>query len=1422
MSGPHPHEWSPGPGCLECVRPTLAKLDQVISSYCITLGPPKTNQAVYKGDRRRVIQATQPIRMTWVLSDAYSCYRIGLLRHALLAALLISSVIYHSSALTCKRNATMTPIRLNDDLALMAGDVVVFESADPPGFLSAVDPGVRTREALNDKPFRDTTCSPIPLYIAPNRTKAAQFIVLPIATIDPDLEVGTSGSGQATSIIDAVGDLITDSITDETPKLVSTVQLVHVADGRLLGMYRKRKCKETIAVDPEIEDLFDDIPVDDAPWLSTSCEIEITLVPMLLPRSFNEPCTYKLEDFETVWDLQVYSMTKSELFRRSNRTFVDNAINQLINQTAPLINETLNNIADGTPQQAFSHVFKASQPTSATRLQDVFGDGTVIAEVPLDTSDTHWEVFQASSSSSSSGSSSPSGGLDPSSGLSILGIGNLGNLANSDGTSIAGETPSSIADAVGLSSAIGTATPLIDLAVRQNNENLQNFDPATAFTPAAEAQIAEQQRQFLQRAQDDIFEHRLGEEGAAALAKRTASAVVGLRLRMTDHSLVELVTPCRSYVTVDSDDQLDAEFGPGAWNQPNGQVASESSSPSMNIIPDNRERFLDGRSLSPFDTSAKVPPVDDPKNNSPRQPRRVRMFKDSDGKKTSIFGQIGETIVNAMSNGYSHIMSLLRGSSETDNTTQRPQGHFKNANSRVTVATPKPEVKKKKRIIFSSTAKEMSLNGFEAHHLRRRKGDVLHRRRSREIPEIPTRGKMRGPLSGFAGHPLAVFDIAPQEIDDSSGNQAGPTLPSSMSSAQTTTYKGRHSLSGLSREKYASIGLTQEDIEYAYSKAKMEYSRPIYAFDAKPPKRRRSYLDGDLDPLSTSTASDLHLEALMQEGLKAIEYMRLLQEREIARRAEMQQRGMMTMRDDPGEQEIGEPRSDSLFASHRPGSVPDDTDEIDHKLRKWGMMTLFAADVFEMCPKWWGSELITLAQVLEHQARVGDTHRRATGRHRFITMNQCRDQQACGEVDPQNLQEQMHKLQEHRRAHILRRLEKIQHKHNITFAEARRLRRKRRQLLRRRKGDDDSATFQIGPRTVFRMEAPLRKPGGRTEFAYRKAVLFGDEEEVEIIENPGHDVSACNLNHLRGNFAVMRAAQQQSALFDIDDEQEFYQFMEDGDGGTGGDEGAPRSEHPGCTPTTGSCSAGTASNAGMLWSLTRLPFADVPTSSLFLSESMTEVSYNLDGAFADIMPFAIGQLALRNYSPFEQFLSARALKRVYFISTFRWSVGIQPSAEIAFTDVPGVVSQAIDQLVLPGLGALVGGLLNIILPGSQAVIDQIVTALQALFPVATLGVSLLTLAVPITWSGSYSHAEEYELAATFALSAAPLTHLIGRGVMNVGRNSVPFTVDINRKLYVPPGAFGQIVGQVIDFDYTVPGIFEGANLVSTEFIVDTL
>ena len=70
-------------------------------------------------------------------------------------------------------------------------------------------------------------CAPVPLTMAtatsPAQAADAQFIVIPVAVVGHDLDAEGS-------------DTIVDIDGDKTyPRLVSTIQLIHVESGRLMG-----------------------------------------------------------------------------------------------------------------------------------------------------------------------------------------------------------------------------------------------------------------------------------------------------------------------------------------------------------------------------------------------------------------------------------------------------------------------------------------------------------------------------------------------------------------------------------------------------------------------------------------------------------------------------------------------------------------------------------------------------------------------------------------------------------------------------------------------------------------------------------------------------------------------------------------------------------------------------------------------------------------------------------------------------------------------------------------------------------------------------------------------------------------------------------------------------------------------------------
>lgn len=250
-----------------------------------------------------------------------------------------------------------------------------------------------------------------------------------------------------------------------------------------------------------------------------------------------------------------------------------------------------------------------------------------------------------------------------------------------------------------------------------------------------------------------------------------------------------------------------------------------------------------------------------------------------------------------------------------------------------------------------------------------------------------------------------------------------------------------------------------------------------------------------------------------------------------------------------------------------------------------------------------------------------------------------------------------------------------------------------------------------------------------------------------------------------------------------------------------------------CIPVSSACPTPTALDNSAIWAMTRVPLAAVPSSSVWLSESMTNLNYDLDYARVDTFPYVIGQMALRNFAPFEQFLTAKAAKRLFSSFTFTWFVEIRPEFYVAVSQLPAIITQPVQGIVTALIAPIVT-ILDAIIPGLGAFVPG------SSLPVLTI--SQLGVEIPIGFQGSHVHTEDFEVVASYSITAPPQTHIMGRTIAHVGRSSVPFTMDVSRSVHVPAGVYGQATGQVITYDYKVPGIYEGANLVNTEFLVDAL
>jgi hypothetical protein len=96
--------------------------------------------------------------------------------------------------------------------------------------------------------------------------------VVPVAVLDEATIDAAPGAGQPTPV--------QPTATSTAPRLVSTIQLIHVTDGRLLGT---RAC--------------------------TTATSACNTAPILLPKSYTYPCNHTMRMFNSIWDLEAHNIT---------------------------------------------------------------------------------------------------------------------------------------------------------------------------------------------------------------------------------------------------------------------------------------------------------------------------------------------------------------------------------------------------------------------------------------------------------------------------------------------------------------------------------------------------------------------------------------------------------------------------------------------------------------------------------------------------------------------------------------------------------------------------------------------------------------------------------------------------------------------------------------------------------------------------------------------------------------------------------------------------------------------------------------------------------------------------------------------------------------------------------------------------------
>jgi len=159
-----------------------------------------------------------------------------------------------------------------------------------------------------------------------------------------------------------------------------------------------------------------------------------------------------------------------------------------------------------------------------------------------------------------------------------------------------------------------------------------------------------------------------------------------------------------------------------------------------------------------------------------------------------------------------------------------------------------------------------------------------------------------------------------------------------------------------------------------------------------------------------------------------------------------------------------------------------------------------------------------------------------------------------------------------------------------------------------------------------------------------------------------------------------------------------------------------------CVPVSNSAPAPMSLADESLFALTRVPFSEVPASSLYLSESMTNLNYDMDYASLNTRPFVLAQMAIRNYSPFEQFITVKAAKRYFRSQTFTFAVEIRPVSQIVLSNFAAFVQQTAQNITNTLLAPIIS-FVDMIIPGISGILPNVT--------VPAIGLDLLPLELPI-------------------------------------------------------------------------------------------
>jgi hypothetical protein len=201
-------------------------------------------------------------------------------------------------------------------------------------------------------------------------------------------------------------------------------------------------------------------------------------------------------------------------------------------------------------------------------------------------------------------------------------------------------------------------------------------------------------------------------------------------------------------------------------------------------------------------------------------------------------------------------------------------------------------------------------------------------------------------------------------------------------------------------------------------------------------------------------------------------------------------------------------------------------------------------------------------------------------------------------------------------------------------------------------------------------------------------------------------------------------------------------------------------------------------------------------------------------------------LAMRNYSPFDQFLSSRSAKRFFTSFTFRIGGSITPGIIIIGDGFPSIDLGPLITLVNSIVQPLVGILQNIFPDLGIPNIPEIPIP----DPVSIITLAALQFTLPIVLGAATTITHDNECSASYSIVSPPRTFMLGKAMVVFGRSNVPFEILLQRDIYNPytnydyNSSYGGVGGYngPSSYQYSVPAIYDGTNMINNEYLIDTL